>query len=135
MSTTKVLDITLNLLHDWFYHLKIVNFFGGFQINFACAHLESLIPAFLGAQANRIEDEIPTKLKQDIEQLRQKIAKKNAEMEICKEYRGSSPKSDYMKECLKKASDMKWKDACEDLFSYSKEANRSSPLYYEWKFE
>ena len=81
-----------------------------FEIKFAFARLERLVRVFLGQQAKRLEDEIPTLLDQKIAELKRGLEK-------CAEYRGSSAKSTFMNDCLTEASEMKWKDASEGLFT------------------
>ena len=115
MSNTKVVDITRNHLLEWFHHLKFLKHVGFSEVEFKYKHLYNLMRAFMGAQASRIRDEIPTKLKRKMAELQLEMAKINEELEICKEYSGASPKSEFMKDCEKMALELKWKDASQGL--------------------
>lgn len=62
------------------------------------------------------------------EKFEKEIAELEAKLEKCKAYQGSSPKSEFMRKCLNEASKLKWRKACEDLFSNSQE----SPIFDAW---
>ena len=122
MCSTKVGDITKSLLQEWYFHLTFVKTQAKFEIDFALAHLERLVRAFLGLQAKRLQDEIPAmlnkkiaKLENEMARLEKEIGEVKSKLERCEEYEGSSTKSEFMKACLKEASELKWKDACEGL--------------------
>ena len=116
MCSTLVKDITRDLLQQWYFHLQYVKKMN-FEIDFARAHLESLVRAYMGLEAKRLEEDIPAKLKQKLADLKQEIIETESRLEKCKEYGGSSEKSELMKECLNKASEWKYKKACDLLFS------------------
>ena len=77
----------------WLYLFYFIFWFcwlyGEFGIDFALAHLERLVRAFLGQQAKRLKDEIP-KITSE------KVAKLQPELKKCEEYKGSSSKSKLM---------------------------------------
>ena len=120
MCNTMVVDLTMNLLQEWYYHLTFVKS-RSFEIDFAFSHLDKLICAFLSLQSKRLhEEEIPNVLDKKMTEVWKKMIEMMTQLEksleICKEYRGSSPKSEFMEQCLNEASEMKWKKACEGLF-------------------
>ncbi|KAL5554042.1 hypothetical protein UlMin_041443 [Ulmus minor] len=114
MSSTIVEDVTKNMICDWYYHLCFLKDVG-FEIDFVIEHLKGLIHAFVGRQAKRVEDEIPTKLLRQITKLEEEIAEKKAKLEICEKF-GTPSKSRFLKEGLNKASEWKWKRAHQGLF-------------------
>ncbi|KAL5554039.1 hypothetical protein UlMin_041440 [Ulmus minor] len=114
MSSTIVEDVTKNMICDWYYHLSFLEF-AKFKIDFVLEHLKGLTHAFVGRQAKRVEDEIPTKLRRQITKLEEEIAEKKAKLEICEKF-GTSSKSRFLEEGLNKASEWKWKRAHQGLF-------------------
>ncbi|PON46271.1 hypothetical protein PanWU01x14_252850 [Parasponia andersonii] len=129
MYSSKVADITINLLQEWFYHLTFVKYFVGFKTDFAAEHLvKVVVHAFLGLQAKRLENEIPNMINLQIERLQQDIMKAKSKLEKCKELCGSSPKSEYMKDCLNMASKLKWENACEASFFLDSDSSSTTTI-------
>ncbi|PON60278.1 Zinc finger, RING/FYVE/PHD-type [Trema orientale] len=130
MSITKVGDITRNLLQEWYFHLRFVEFCK-FKIGFALAHLERLVRAFLGLEAKRLEDEIPTMLNRKMAKLQQEMEDVKSKLKKCEEYNeGSCAKSDFMNKCLNEASELRWNNAYEGLFT---DPQGASPDYDLWE--
>ncbi|KAL5571269.1 hypothetical protein UlMin_020866 [Ulmus minor] len=124
MSTTKVEDITKDLLHHWFFYWRRISKISrkaGFNIDFLYDHLRKLMRAFLGFEGRRFKNQMEERLRERITDIPQQMAKLQAELESSelnlekvKSY-GESATSDFMKENLQLSSKFKWKDACEGL--------------------
>ncbi|KAL5548962.1 hypothetical protein UlMin_004193 [Ulmus minor] len=121
MSTTKVEDITKDLLLQWFYYSRSIDNISDFKINFLFRHLKKLTRVFLGLEARRFKKEMLERLQQRITDIPQQMANLQAELESSKlnlekvKSYGDSTTSHVMKENLQLSSKFKWKDAaCED---------------------
>ncbi|KAF4362355.1 hypothetical protein F8388_008239 [Cannabis sativa] len=112
MGTTKIADITIDLMTEWFYNIEIVKDVG-FEVDFVVFYILSrIVPAFFGTQAKRLEHEIPAMINKRMEKLQQEMIKLKSQLEICKDF---PPKSEFMKECLAFACQKKWSSSCEGL--------------------
>ncbi|XP_024924273.3 uncharacterized protein LOC112489657 [Ziziphus jujuba] len=121
MSRIMLVDVTENLLGDWYSCLRLLKS-KGFKVEFINSALEQLVHAYIGFRTNR--DAIKTKINQKILDLEHNIAKLEAKLKKYKEYRdicdrhaifscrdGGSKKTNYSmeEEYLNGASKMKWK--------------------------
>ncbi|KAF3435062.1 hypothetical protein FNV43_RR22149 [Rhamnella rubrinervis] len=113
MRKTWVVDITEDLLKEWYFYLKYVKACR-FKLQFVFAHLEEVRCAYFGLQASKHESEISKKLDRKIEELEKKLNRYKDYREQLEEDR-SCMKSDLMKQCLSKASELKWKTASDGL--------------------
>ena len=112
MRKTRVVDITEDLLKEWYFYLKYVKACR-FNIQFVFAHLEEVRRAYFGIQASKHESEISKELDRKIAKLEKKLYRYKDYREELKE--NSCMKSDLMKQCLSKASEWKWKTASDGL--------------------
>lgn len=94
---TKVVDITKDLLINWWTSLRILQF-AEFNIQFAFDHLKRVVQAYLGLRLRKEVDHALDKIDRDILELKEKhkhvIAAKTKE-------------SSLKEECLKEASVLK----------------------------
>lgn len=102
MRRTRIIDITEDLLKDWYFYLKYVKACR-FEIQFAFVHLEEVRRAYFGLQASKHENDISIKLDQKIAELEAHLDRYKLCREEFRENK-SSTKSDLMKQCLRKAS-------------------------------
>ncbi|PON59847.1 hypothetical protein PanWU01x14_157420 [Parasponia andersonii] len=72
-------------------------------------------------QESRLQEEIPAQFNQQMRLLEWEFLRKKdileAEIEKCKKYCHASSKSEFVSICLNEALELKWKKACEDMFS------------------
>ncbi|XP_062078978.1 uncharacterized protein LOC133783381 [Humulus lupulus] len=117
MANTKIADVTTDVLREWIYNLVITRSCG-FKIDFLVSHLRNeIMPAFYGVQAKRLEDEIPTMIRRQMEKLQQEMMKLESQLKFCEDFcNESSPKAKEVENCLAKASQWKWKNICQGLF-------------------
>ena len=97
MINTKVVDITQDLLLNWWTSLKILQF-AEFEIQFAFDHLKRVAHASFGLHIRKKVDNARDKINRDIQ-----ILKDKQKCIIAAE----SAKSSLIKECLREASILK----------------------------
>ena len=97
MINTKVVNITENLLLNWWTCLKILQL-AEFKIQFAFDHLKRVVHAYLGLHFGKEEDITLEKIDRDIQALKDKRKSIIA---------AESTKSSLIKECLREASILK----------------------------
>ena len=101
MINTKVVNITENLLLNWWTCLKILQF-AEFRIQFASDHLRRVAHAYLGLHVRKEVDITLDKIDTEIQALEDK--RKNV-------IAAKSTKSNLFKECLREASILKYGNA------------------------
>ncbi|KAL5560385.1 hypothetical protein UlMin_036596 [Ulmus minor] len=122
MSTTKVEDITKDVLRDWFFYWQAIRKITDFDLDFLYFHLTKLIRVFLGSEAFKFQNEMVEKLQQRITDIPQQMAELQTELKSSKvnleklKSFGESSTSDFTRDNLRDYSKLKWKDACEGLF-------------------
>ena len=100
MINTKVVDITEDLLLNWWTSLRILHF-AEFNIQFAFDHLKRVVEAYLGLRVRKEVEDAVDKIDKDILALEEKRKRMIA---------AKSKKSNLIEECLKEASILKhWK--------------------------
>ena len=100
MINTKVVDITEDLLLNWWTSLRILHF-AEFNIQFAFDHLKRVVQAYHGLCVRKGVDNALEKIDRDILALEEKRKRMIA---------AKSKKSNLIEECLKEASILKhWK--------------------------
>lgn len=128
MCRTSIVDVTKDLLEDWYASMNAVDS-DGFEIDFVYARLEQVVRAYYGLQVSRSKTNMATQMDRNIAdlehrvaQLRQQIENLKGDLESskahCEELRkqwSSENFSDFMKECLCKASLLKWEAAGKNL--------------------
>ena len=126
MRTTRVVDISQELLSKWWKILKMVHF-AGFNIQFALDRLDRIVFAYYGLQAKaekenlqKIDGEI-SELDQDVKKLEALLVDKRARLQELQKRRGHLASkeivgSSFIDKCLGEASELKWRLAGEGLF-------------------
>lgn len=126
MRTTRVVDISQELLSKWWKILKMVHF-AGFNIQFALDRLDRIVFAYYGLQAKaekenlqKIDGEI-SELDQDVKKLEALLVDKRARLQELQKRRGHVASkeivgSSFIDKCLGEASELKWRLAGEGLF-------------------
>lgn len=127
MCSTRVVDISQDLLSSWWESLKILHF-AGFRIQFALERLNRIVLAYYGLQAKdvayenveKIDREI-TELSQDIEKLETMLALKKARLNALKKRRERTASKEIvdpslLAKCLREASALKWTIAGNGIF-------------------
>ena len=109
MINTKIVDVTEDLLLNWWTTLRILQF-AEFKVQFAFDHLERVVQAHLGIHVEKEEDDAIDKINRDILALQEKLK--------CI-IEAKSARSSLTEERLRKASILKnWKAGT--LFLYNK---------------
>ncbi|CAK7338665.1 unnamed protein product [Dovyalis caffra] len=108
MCNTRIIDISSNLLLNWWNNLKTLKF-AGFKVQLAFDHLDKVVRAYFGLQVDKSEDELDTKIKS----LSAAFEQLTGEMKALKETRecvalAKASKSDIIKDCLTEAATKKW---------------------------
>ncbi|KAI8013585.1 hypothetical protein LOK49_LG05G00051 [Camellia lanceoleosa] len=93
MCSTKVKDLTANLLWTWF-HSFMFGQYAGFELNFAFVHLVRLVHAYFGLHANFLHDPNLSQINEEVDKLQKKLD----EMLALREFR---------KTCLSDAQQLK----------------------------
>nr|POF27563.1 hypothetical protein CFP56_76441 [Quercus suber] len=114
MTTTKVVDITKDLLLNWWTSIKMLEF-AGFEIQFDFQHLKRVTHAYYGRKVNR-------RVLDALENIDEVIAQRSEEIETLKKKRdriifAESGKSNKIEECLREASVLKYRKASTGLLS------------------
>ncbi|KAF3435095.1 hypothetical protein FNV43_RR22182 [Rhamnella rubrinervis] len=131
MMTIMVVDVTEDLLGNWYSCLKFLKS-QGFEVDFINSHLQQIVRAYVGLQLTRAETAERTELDQKILNLRGEIVNLQGKLKRCKEdleiceerirkrsdrlgHGSSETSTDLAKECLDKASKFKWKSVADSL--------------------
>ncbi|KAF5454857.1 hypothetical protein F2P56_024491 [Juglans regia] len=120
MYDTRVLDISEDLLMNWWNYLKALKS-AGFKIQFAIDHLKRVARAYFGLQLqaqvsntlSQLQRDIP-KYSEEVEELTKKLEHLRSELKRL-ESEDSGRKSSLIEECLSDASKLRWRKAGEGL--------------------
>ncbi|KAL5563227.1 hypothetical protein UlMin_032974 [Ulmus minor] len=118
MSTTKLEDITKDLLLQWYFYLKGIWYITGFKITFLFEHLRKLIATFVGLEATRFKTEMVTRVEKriaEIEELQKELETRKEDLVRLRSY-GDSTGTEFIKDNIHRGLELKWKDALEGLF-------------------
>ncbi|PON98291.1 Zinc finger-domain containing protein, partial [Trema orientale] len=103
IHTTLVIDITKDLLHDWYCYYYFARVSLNFDMNFLRALLKEATTAFFYLEVSRLLDEnVPTILEK-------KITEYKTKLEQCNKFRESTSKKGSMNEGLNRLMKLKWK--------------------------
>ena len=97
MMNTKVVDITKDLLLNWWTSLRILQF-AEFNIQFAFDYLKRVVQAYLGLRLRKEVDDALDKIDRDILELKEKRKRVIS---------AKTKESSLKEECLKEASILK----------------------------
>ncbi|GMN58987.1 hypothetical protein TIFTF001_028077 [Ficus carica] len=118
MHSTMVLNITKDLLQDWYFYLEFASWRVKSDIDFLKAPLEKITRAFFGFQLRKLKVDVPrtinkkiAELQSKIAELQSKIAEQKRKLEACQKFKGTSRKPKFMNECLNEAAQLEWKYA------------------------
>ncbi|KAG2692229.1 hypothetical protein I3760_08G042500 [Carya illinoinensis] len=120
MYNTRVLDISEDLLRNWWKNLKAL-LSAGFKIQFAFEHLKRVAHAYFGLRLREGVDTTLFQLNRDITESSEQVEKlaKNLELMKLKRERiiseDSEIKSSLVDDCLQKAFKLKWRKAGKGL--------------------
>ncbi|GMN73361.1 hypothetical protein TIFTF001_056085, partial [Ficus carica] len=73
MHSTMVLNITKDLLQDWYFYLEFASWRVDFDIDFLEAPLEKITRAFLGFQLRKLEVDVPRIINKKIAEQKHKL--------------------------------------------------------------
>ncbi|XP_062077028.1 uncharacterized protein LOC133781936 [Humulus lupulus] len=123
MHTTLLVDITKDLLLNWYRYISISKDCAHFQVDFLNVALKTITRYFfylqvsklLGAEIPTIINEKKEKLQEEMtekmEKVQKKIAENTARLEKCKHFCESNSKKEFMEKGLNKVMTSKWKTA------------------------
>ena len=100
-------EITKDDLKNWYFYLDAIKKISGFEIIELGSFDSFLSPTFLGFEVTRHEKEVGEKLNMKIKTLREELNRYEENLEKLEEY--AYDKSDFIKECVGKASEWKTK--------------------------
>ncbi|KAL5562913.1 hypothetical protein UlMin_032660 [Ulmus minor] len=118
MSTTKLEDITKDLLLQWFFYLHGIGYITRFEFDFLFEHLRKLVAAFVGLEATRFKTEMVTRVEKriaEIEELQKELETRKEDLVRLRSY-GDSTGTEFIKDNIHRGLELKWKDALEGLF-------------------
>ncbi|XP_062079411.1 uncharacterized protein LOC133783810 [Humulus lupulus] len=116
MHTTLVIDITKDVLRDWYHCIKFVDYYVDFDLEFLKASLEEVMRDFFYLQVSKLlEVDIPTMMKEKMAELQKKMNEQMAEyrnkLETSKTFCETTSKMEFMKKGMDKMMKLKWKTA------------------------
>ncbi|KDP39904.1 hypothetical protein JCGZ_03435 [Jatropha curcas] len=120
MQTTKVVDITEDILQEWWACLKFVQL-AGFKIQSIIDHVKRVARAYFVLQARMFTDYTSVEKNEEIEQISSDIKVLTVKLEEIKEQQehnklnAQAATASLMKQFLRDASAMKWKPAAHGL--------------------
>jgi hypothetical protein len=119
MCETRVLDIKEGRLISWWRYLKALQS-KGFQIKFALDHLERVVRAYLGLQLTERVQKSLFNIEEEFRKKSEEVKKLGKELEdltVIQNNISDEPwrKSGLIAECLKEATELKWRKAGEGL--------------------
>ncbi|KAH7518657.1 hypothetical protein FEM48_Zijuj09G0194200 [Ziziphus jujuba var. spinosa] len=114
MSRTLVVDVTENLLGDWYSCLNFAKS-NGFKVGFVMSRLKRVVRAAFGVGANSSKKEEKTELEKLIGNLEAKLKKYKKQLEE-HERAWDIKGNNLMDKCFNELVQLKWKKVADDLF-------------------
>ncbi|EXB57302.1 hypothetical protein L484_011389 [Morus notabilis] len=111
MHSTRVQDITKDLLQDWYFYVEFSDWRVSLKVNFLKQYLEKITRAFFGLQLKKVEADVPTILSKKIDELKHLRLQYETKLQECQKFRQTSPKPKFVNECLNEATKLEWKTA------------------------
>ncbi|KAL5562920.1 hypothetical protein UlMin_032667 [Ulmus minor] len=116
MSTTKLEDITKDLLLQWYFYSRGIRKITGFKIAYSLReHVKKLIANFVGLEAIRFKKEMVTRVEKriaEIEELQKELETRKEDLVKLRSY-GDSTGTEFIKDNIHQGLELRWKDALE----------------------
>ncbi|EXB57303.1 hypothetical protein L484_011390 [Morus notabilis] len=111
MHSTRVQDITKDLLQDWYFYVEFADYRVRLEVNFLKQYLQKITRAFFGFQLKKVEADVPTIISKKIDELKHLQLQYETKLQECQNFRQTSPKPKFVNECLNEARKLEWKTA------------------------